>query len=105
VNEKVIADYEEMIAIAKQYEEDAVFYNEVSSDLGASSEEMNASMGSINDSIATVAELTNAIAESMVLIGNEATDSENNSSEVLKQIQKLAELSQQLKDTIASFRV
>jgi methyl-accepting chemotaxis protein len=105
MNEKVISDYEHMISIAKQYEEDAVFYNEVSSDLGASSEEMSASMCSINDSISAVADLTDAIAQSMVRIGNEATDSENSSGEVLIQIQKLTELSEQLKETVASFRV
>lgn len=41
MNENVAADYQHMIATARQYEEDAVFYNDISSDLGASSEEMS----------------------------------------------------------------
>jgi methyl-accepting chemotaxis protein len=105
MNDKVVSDYSSMIQIAKQYEEDAVFYNEVSSDLGASSQEMSASMTGISESINSISEMTTQIAEFMVKIGDAATESENNSGSVLTQIEELNQLSDKLKQTVAAFRV
>ena len=105
MNDKVVADYQSMIDISRQYEQDAVFYNDVSSDLGASSEEMSASMTNILEAISSINELTKSIAASMVEIGDSATVSEENSEEVLKQIKQLTKLSEELGDTVAAFRV
>jgi methyl-accepting chemotaxis protein len=105
MNDKVVADYDHMIAIARQYEEDAVFYNGVSSDLGASSQEMSASMAGINESIHAITELTCAIAERMERIGAAATESQMDSQKVLTEIQELAQLSENLNETVAAFRV
>jgi methyl-accepting chemotaxis protein len=105
MNDKVVADYNHMISIAKQYEDDAVFYNDVSSDLGASSEEMSASMTGINDSITTITELTDAIAKNMRSIGDAATDSADDSNTIFLLLQQLNGLSDKLKDTVAAFRV
>lgn len=54
---KVMEDYENMIELARMYQQDAVFYSDISSELGASSQEMSASMVRINESIAAVTEL------------------------------------------------
>ena len=105
MNEKVVVDYNHMTELAKQYEEDAVFFNEVSSDLGASSEEMSASMEDIHESISSIAEITREIAEYVEKIGDAATNSQNNSTEVLGQIRELALLSESLNKTVAAFRV
>jgi len=105
VNDKVVADYQNMIAIAKQYEEDAVFFNEVSTDLGASSEEMSASMTSINENITHIKELIDDIVSYMTKIGDDATVSTDNSAHVLKQVKELSALSDELKKTVAIFKV
>ena len=105
MNDKVVIDYKNMITTAKQYEDDAIFFNSISSDLGASSEEMSASMTGINESINTIAELTEAILSSLKIIGDSATDSENNSRAVLAQMEELAKLSQELNQTVAAFKV
>ncbi len=105
MNEKVIADYENMNHVAKQYEEDAVFYNTVSSDLGAASEEMSASMSIILENIGDIAKLTDSIAQSMAVIGGDSAQSRDNSDKVLDQMQKLTELSDSLNATVAAFRV
>lgn len=105
MNEKVVADYQHMIAIARQYEEDAVFYNDISSDLGSSSEEMSASMSIINENLAFINGMTEAITKNMVSIGDAATVSENDSGAVLEQIKQLTKMSEQLKETVAAFRV
>ena len=105
MNEKVGEDYKRLIEISKQYEQDAVFFNGISCDLGASSEEMSASMSGINNHINAIAEMTESIATFMKAIGDAATNSECNSEEVLSQMKKLAELSDALKETVAAFRV
>lgn len=105
MNEKVVEDYKRLIEISKQYEEDAVFFNGISSDLGASSQEMSASMCGINEHITSIAQMTDSIASIMKSIGDAATDSGSNSEEVLEQMQKLAKLSDALKETVAAFRV
>ena len=105
MNEKVVADYQHMIAIARQYEEDAVFYNDISSDLGSSSEEMSASMSIINENLTFINGMTEAITKNMVSIGEAATVSENDSGAVLEQIKQLTKMSEQLKETVAAFRV
>lgn len=105
MNEKVVEDYKRLIEISKQYEEDAVFFNGISSDLGASSQEMSASMCGINEHITSIAQMTDSIAKVMKSIGDAATNSESNSEEVLAQMQKLAVLSDALKETVAAFRV
>lgn len=105
MNDKVVADYENMISIARQYEQDAVFYNEVSADLGASSEEMSASMTGINESISAIVELTGNIAEYMSTIGVSAQKSDTSSDVVLQKVKELSELSEALNDTVDAFRV
>lgn len=105
MNDKVVADYENMISIARQYEQDAVFYNEVSADLGASSEEMSASMTGINESISAIVELTGNIAEYMSTIGVSAQKSDTSSDVVLQKVKELSELSEALNDTVDAFRI
>ena len=65
MNGKVMEDYKGMTELAEAYQKDAAFYNDISSDLGASSQEMNASMAGINESIGVIAELAGGIAEFM----------------------------------------
>lgn len=105
MNEKVVADYQNMIHIAKQYEEDSIFYNDISSDLGASSEEMSASMAEINENLANIDEMVMAISTSMAEIEKATVLSGNHSQTVLDQIQQLTKMSEQLKETVAAFRV
>lgn len=105
MNDKVVADYQDMISIAKQYEDDAVFYNEVSTDLGASSQEMSASMSNINEHLVYISELMDSIVENIQEIGGSVNESNGNSEKALEQMRQLAELSESLKNTVASFRV
>ena len=105
MNDKVVEDYKHMISTARQYEEDAVFYNEMSSDLGASSEEMTVSMEGVNQSIANINELIANITEYMKNIGESAGESSDNSTSVLNQVKRLSELGEELNRTVAAFRV
>lgn len=102
---KVIEDYKGMTELARMYEKDAGVYSDISSDLGASSQEMSASMAGINESIAVITELVGEIAESMQNMKQSAENSHDNSEAVMKQMEELFRLSELLNQTVASFRV
>ncbi|MCQ2496513.1 MAG: methyl-accepting chemotaxis protein [Lachnospiraceae bacterium] len=105
MNDKVVADYGKMINIAKQYEEDAVFYNDISTELGASSEEMSANMATIVTNLSHIDDMVATITARMSDIEISTVSSGANSDTVLGQIKELTQMSEQLKETVASFRV
>lgn len=55
-------DYKGMTQLARVYQKDASFYSDISSELGASSQEMSASMTGINESILAITELVGEVA-------------------------------------------
>lgn len=105
MNGKVMEDYKGMTELAEAYQKDAAFYNDISSDLGASSQEMNASMAGINESIGVIAELAGGIAEFMENMEQSAEESRENSKAVMERMVELFRLSELLNETVASFRV
>ncbi len=105
MNGKVMEDYRGMTELAKMYQKDAVFYSDISADLGASSEEMSASMAGINESISVITGLVGEIADSMESMGQSAADSNANSEAVREQMEELSRLSELLNQTVSSFKV
>ncbi len=105
MNGKVMEDYKGMTELAEAYQKDAAFYNDISSDLGASSQEMNTSMAGINESIGVIAELAGGIAEFMENMEQSAEESRENSKAVMERMAELFRLSELLNETVASFRV
>ena len=105
MSEKVMKDYQRMTELAGMYEKDAAFYSDISSDLGASSQEMSASMEGISDSLITITRLVGDIAEYMKGMEQSAAESNESSRAVLAQMEELSGLSEQLKETVASFKV
>lgn len=105
MNGKVMEDYKEMTRLAKVYQEDAEFYNGISSELGASSKEMSAGMAEISESIEAITGLAGEAAECMESMKQSASNSDANSEAVMKQMEELFRLSGLLNETVASFRV
>lgn len=105
MNEKVMEDYQSMTELAEMYKKDAVFYSDVSSDLGAASQQMSSSMAGINESILAVTSLIGDIEERMRGMEESAESSNENSGYVRLQMEELFRLSEQLNQTVASFRV
>ncbi len=105
MNEKVMKDYQGMTELAGMYEMDAAFYSGISGELGASSQEMNASMEGISDSLAAITELVGEIAAFMQKMEASAVTSNESSQAVLIQMKELSGLSEELKETVASFKV
>lgn len=105
MNEKVMEDYRGMTELAEVYQKDAAFYNDISGDLGVSSEEMSVSMAEINESISEITELVGEIVEFVESMEQSAENSNENSGAVMKQMEELFKLSELLNQTVASFRV
>lgn len=105
MNDKVMEDYRSMTELADIYQKDAAFYNDISSDLGASSQEMSANMAGINESITAITELVEEVAAFMEKMKRSAEDSNANSGEVMKQMEELFRLSELLNETVATFKV
>lgn len=105
MNGKVMEDYRRMTELAQIYQKDAAFYNDISGELGASSEEMSANMDEINKSIAAITGLVEVIAGSMQSMEQSVGNSNENSNAVMEQMEELFRLSELLNHTVASFRV
>lgn len=105
VDQKVLPDYDSMIDIGKQYQQDAVSYSEVASDLGASSEEMSSSMTLIVDTLSQVTELISDISSQIQQISEDANRSADHSDAILSQFAQLRRMSENLSDTIEQFTV
>ncbi len=105
VNDKVMADYDQLTDIAQQYEQDAALFSDVAADIGVSTGEMSTGMSGVNDVIGTVADQNNRITELMGEIQDAVANSNTNSQEVLIQLQRLSELSSELSTTVDGFRV
>jgi len=100
INNNVKPDYAQMISVSRQYEKDAEYFCSVSSDLGASSEEMSASVANINESIGLIAELVNKISNGMETIEKTATGNGD-----MSDTGSLAGLSNKLTNTVSAFKV
>lgn len=105
MNGKVMEDYNAMTGLAGMYRQDAEFYNGISMDLGTASKQMNASMEGINGTIRSIASLVGEIAQYIQGMEQSAQSSDENSNAVLAKMEELARLSEQLNQTVASFRV
>lgn len=105
MNGKVMDDYKGMTELAEMYQKDAAFYNDISGELGASSQEMSASMEEINESIAAITDLVGEIADSVQSVEHSAEDSDENSKAVMKQMEELFRLSELLNRTVAAFKI
>lgn len=105
ISQDVASDYDKMINISRQYEQDAVFYNGVSTDIGSSSLEMSENMNSINESLSEITNLISEIADYMKKIEQSAEFSTQNAAEVSTQLKNLFELSRSLNENVKGFRV
>lgn len=105
MNQKVMKDYKGMTELAGMYKEDAVFYSNISSDLGTASRQMSANMDGINEAIHAVTSLVGAITEYMQGMEKSAQSSDENASTVLAKMEELFRLSELLNQTVASFKV
>ena len=105
MNGKVMEDYQSMSELAGMYKQDAAFYSDISSDLGAASRQMSANMEGINETICSITELVGEIITYIQGMEQSAQSSNENSSTVLARMEELFHLSELLNQTVASFKI
>lgn len=105
MNEKVMKDYGDMTELAGMYRKDAAFYSSISGDLGEASRQMSANMAGINDAIHAITVLAGAMTEYVQGMEKSAQSSDDNAGAVLAKMEELFRLSEQLNQTVASFKV
>ncbi len=105
LNTKIMADYDRMENLAKNYKEDATYYQEASTDLGAFSEEISSNLTNIVntlDDIANGQSSLNAaietINDNLCAITSSSNDITNDTSSVLTEITNL-------NNTVSNFNV
>lgn len=102
---QVIQDYHTMVETAEQYKKDAVFYDDIASDLGASAQEMGANVEELLASLHTIAELNAVICDGINNVASTMQKTNISSEEILRQMAILERSSRSLEEIIGNFKV
>lgn len=105
IDHTVSPDYTQMVKIAEQYSEDAVYYSDMSLDLNSSIEEILASVKNMVNSIAEISKSAEESAEGTTNIAIKATDMLENAIEVGNVTNEALKLSENLLETVSKFKV
>ena len=105
VDERVIKDYESMVETAKQYMNDSNYYDNISSELSATSEEMKASIQEIINNLNNVNNIVSGMADNVQEVSDLTITSNERSRDVLKKMEELKESSVKLEEIISNFKI
>lgn len=105
MNERVIGDYHTMLDTAKQYKEDAVFYDGIATDLGASAQQMGASIEEMIASLQTITEVSVDMVEDIRKLAAAMQNTNISSEEIMRQMAILERSSRTLQELVGSFKV
>ncbi|MCD7724145.1 MAG: methyl-accepting chemotaxis protein [Clostridiales bacterium] len=105
MKEHVIGDYHAMVSTAEQYQKDAVFFDGIATDLGASAEEMGASVEEMLASLQTISELNGVIVEEVRGVAAAMQNTNVGSEEILRQMSILERSSRSLQEITGRFKV
>ncbi len=105
MKEHVIGDYHAMLDTAKQYKQDALFYDGIATDLGASAQEMGASIEELLASIHTILEANSEIEDDIKNVAEAMQNTNISSEEILRQMAILEKSSRTLEEIVDSFKI
>lgn len=105
MKDHVIGDYHAMVSTAERYQKDAVFFDGIATDLGASAEEMGASVEEMLASLQTVSELNNVIVDEVRGVATAMQNTNVSSEEILRQMSILERSSRSLQEIMGNFKV
>lgn len=105
MQERVIHDYHTMLDTAKQYKEDAVFYDGIASELGASAQEMGASIEEMLASLQTVADMNAVMVKDVGEVATAMRHTNVSSEEIMRQMNILERSSRSLHTIVDVFKV
>ena len=102
---QVVGDYHNMVDTAKQYKEDASFYDDIATDLGASAQEMGASIEEILETLNTATEVIEEMLESIDQLAMVNQNTNISSEEILRQMAILERSSRKLEEIVGNFQI
>ncbi|MCM1174806.1 MAG: methyl-accepting chemotaxis protein [Blautia sp.] len=105
MQERVIRDYHTMLDTAKQYKEDADFYDGVAGELGASAQEMSASIEEMLASLQTVTDVNAVMVHDIGDVAAAMRHTNVSSEEILRQMAILERSSRSLQAISNGFKV
>lgn len=105
MKDHVINDYHTMVATAEQYQKDASFFDGVSGNLGAASEQMGASVEQMLASLQSVTELNHVIVDEVRSVADAMQNTNVGSEEILRKMSILERSSRTLQEIAANFKV
>ncbi len=105
MKEHVIDDYHTMLQTARQYKEDAVFYDGIATDLGASAQQMGASIQEMIASLQTITEVSTGMVEDIRDVAAAMQNTNVSSEEILRQMAIIERGSRSLQELVGSFKV
>ncbi len=105
MNDHVIKDYHTMVDTAEQYQEDAVFFDNIANDLGAAAEQMGASVEEMLASLQTVTGLNGEIADKVHNVAGVMQHTNVGSEEILRKMAILDRSSRSLQEIAATFKI
>lgn len=105
MDEHVLEDYHTMVDMAVQYKKDALFYDDIATDLGASTQEMSASVEEMIDSLQTISKVNTATAEDIRNVAHAIQDTNTSSEEILREMSILERSSRSLQEIVGNFKI
>lgn len=105
INENVIRDYELLVGVGKQYNEDATFVSKMSEDIAAMSEEITATVHQIDCAIQSMAESAQSTSENTTDITGSISETAQGMEQIAQAAENQAKLAQKLNEMINQFKV
>ncbi len=105
IDQKVLSDYEKLLQVSEQYNQDAVIVNELMEEFTTASEQLNVSISSISAAINEVAVTVNEGAKGVEDIAGKTTDIMNMTAQVADMSEENTKEAGQLQQLVSKFNV
>lgn len=105
IAESVLKDYDNVEELANNYQKDAKYYEEVSSDLGASSQELSASVQGIVDTLAKIVASQKQLDEDIAEVSRNLGQISEASQDVTEETENILQGVSELNSTIGTFNI
>lgn len=103
VEDKILKDYRILIGMSEQYSKDALYYNDMSTDLSATSQELIASVQTIVKAINEIAGSNNEAADGTQNISDKISVISDKASDTVKQTEEVKQSAETLDNLVGKF--
>lgn len=105
IDEQVLADYEVLVAVSEQYNEDAIYYKDLSMDINDRTKQITATIGNMTKAIDGITEAANEGAVGTTNIAEKTSFVEKKSNDVVEDVLSAKDTVNKLNDMVAKFTV